>query len=847
MTERRLPDPRAAPSLWRSLSALAHLLPLLLVASAPARPVGGDRVFRSEPFGLRVTAPEDGWIFYPETNPAPKLLFKLTIFPRGTPGIPSVGVFVSDASSAADENAASDRARKALEAQGATEFEPRGGAVGGREAPGFRARMKNPAGGMLHLRCLQRIEHGFVYSFLCARAVEDTDADAKLDRILASVEFPEPKIAVESAETASWRKLAAKCAADLPWASAWPEAASRAKAENRLVLVLFQNYAPLDLPHTMRSGALMDPDVASLVEERFVVLELGPSDEAPFRDPKVFGMGKHTFGSAFLFVDADGHVVAQCGILDASFLDEFARGVLAERTETATEDARAAFRRGDLGAARKALEGIDSGEGHRLRAAILRRERKGQAAIEELNAAKRVAPKELEPELLCDEAVLLLRMKRSEEAAAVFERVVREWPDHPRACEAAFWLGSLDVLGRGAALGSARWRDLARDHPGSPWAWKAAANLLQQGAFATGTERTDWPEADLVRCATNPAPSPLARKDAGRAEREAVAWLVANQRGNGSWWNPMDGFGLGANLYTPACSAICAMALLAHPEEKGARAGAEKAVEYALDLDRAGKLKPGEDLAGVYSIWNRTFVAWALARSLRAKIGDSKAISAALQELVDSVVASQDHRGGWPYVHLPGDEGGSGIDPSASFVTAGVVLALLDVREAGEKVPKESIERALDFLARLREPDGTFRYLPDVPGALVDGVHPEACGRGPVCTLALARGGRRDSGRVKEVLELFLSHRGVFQAEWGKTLCHTGPEGFGAHYLFYDYLFASAALKELPSAERERFRGPLLADVLAARLADGSFCDLPGLGRPYATAMAALCLGELGP
>jgi hypothetical protein len=165
-------------------------------------------------------------------------------------------------------------------------------------------------------------------------------------------------------------------------------------------------------------------------------------------------------------------------------------------------------------------------------------------------------------------------------------------------------------------------------------------------------------------------------------------------------------------------------------------------------------------------------------------------------------------------------------------------------------VPKDSIERALDFLAKLRDEDGTFRYFSEVPGALVDGVHPEACGRGPVCALALRRGGRGGPGDdepLKRALELFLAHRREFKAEWGKELCHTSPEGFGAHYLFYDYLFAAKAARELPPEERGRYRGPLLADILAAHLADGSFCDLPGLGRPYATAMAALALRELEP
>src|SRR5260221_2572615 len=607
----------------------------------------------------------------------------------------------------------------------------------------------------------------------------------------------------------------------------------------------------------MRAGALTDPDFAILVDERFVVWTLATEGEAPFRDAKAFGMGKHSFGSAFLFVEPDGRVAAECGVANASYLDEFARGVLAGRKAEAPPKfeaggdaltrARELFRRGELAASEKLLAAMNRAEAHRLRAAIFRRERRGKEALEELHAAKRVAAKELEPDLACDEAVVLMRMKRSDEAVAGFERVVKDWPDHPRACEAAFWLGAFDVLRLGVTLGLDRWKKLVEAHPEGAWARKAAANLLGQGSFVTGVERLEWPEADLVACAAKPARAPLSAKEAARAEREAVAWLVANQREDGSWWNPMDGFSVGANLYTPACSAICGSALLADLDAKGARAGAEKLLGYALAMHRSGKLKAGEDLAGVYSIWNRTLVAWTFSRALRAGVGDAKDIEAAMQELADSVVASQDGRGGWPYVHLPGDAGDTGIDPSASFLTAGVALALLDVREAKASVPKESIERALDFLAKLRDEDGTFRYFSEVPGALVDGVHPEACGRGPVCALALRRGGRGDEALLKRTLDLFLAHRGEFEAEWGKELCHTSPEGFGAHYLFYDYLFAAKAARELPREARERFRGPLLADILGSRLADGSFCDLPGLGRPYATAMAALALRELGP
>jgi hypothetical protein len=107
------------------------------------------------------------------------------------------------------------------------------------------------------------------------------------------------------------------------------------------------------------------------------------------------------------------------------------------------------------------------------------------------------------------------------------------------------------------------------------------------------------------------------------------------------------------------------------------------------------------------------------------------------------------------------------------------------------------------------------------------------------------RGGACDVKRVKEALALFVKHEGGLRKEWHKELCHTGPEGQGSHYLFYDYRFAAEAARELPREERAPFRDAILRDVLAARFSDGSFDDMPGLGRAYGTAMALFTMRAL--
>jgi hypothetical protein len=145
----------------------------------------------------------------------------------------------------------------------------------------------------------------------------------------------------------------------------------------------------------------------------------------------------------------------------------------------------------------------------------------------------------------------------------------------------------------------------------------------------------------------------------------------------------------------------------------------------------------------------------------------------------------------------------------------------------------------------MREDDGTYRYMRDVARTREGGVAREACGRGPVCALGLRRNGRSDAAEVKRSLDLFVAHRDVFRPEWRKALCHTSPTGFGAHYLLYDYAFAAVALAEVPAADRKRPRAALLEDLLAQRESDGSFEDLPGLGRAWGTAAALLALDAL--
>src|SRR5262249_14283389 len=134
-----------------------------------------------------------------------------------------------------------------------------------------------------------------------------------------------PKTAPEDPKRAAWKRLAARCGSEIAWAASWDDAAKRATAEKKLVLAVYENYAALGPPQTAGTGALMDPDVLAIVNQRFVGFRMSAATEAPFRDPSSFGMGKHAWGTAFLVVRPDSTVVRSTDAMDPSVLADFLR------------------------------------------------------------------------------------------------------------------------------------------------------------------------------------------------------------------------------------------------------------------------------------------------------------------------------------------------------------------------------------------------------------------------------------------------------------------------------------------------------------------------------------------
>lgn len=821
--------------------------PLLLFLSlASIEP--SDFTFTSKRYGFSIERPSEDWGFY-STESVEGALFAASFYPRGSSGVPNITVYVERTKSS-EAYFWRDATLHAFEVKEGCEVAAETIRIAEHDHPALAGEIRSESGDQLGMRYAYVAREPYLYTLTGHWRADDESAQRAVDAALRSFALFDPDSDDETEDSARWRKLAARCGSEITWAATWKEAAERATKEHKLIFIVYESYPALDLPQTAASGPLMDPDLVRFLSLGFIALRMDADTEAPFRDPRAFGLSEHSWGGAFLFATPDGKIARETGIGDASHLLDVARDVCvpvlrAKPVGNAFERGLGHLTNGEFEKALEVLEPENSARGHRLRARILRQLRRGADALKALSAARRVGGDELEPELVVDEAVLHMRMGDYTEAQAGFERAVSEHPDSERAREAMFWLGTLEYLNEGAEEGTGWWRRLVESHPDDRWAWKAAANLLGRGSFVNGGERLEWPDAAVVASVARVESAPLGVRDLDRAARTARAYLVASQRTEGSWIAPSDAFGLGSNLYTPPITAICGASLLAAPQSLDERRAVERALAFTLATHAAGTLSAGSDLAGVYSIWGRAFALSFLCRCRAERVGDSAAIDAAISELTASIEASQHSGGGWPYVYFPGDPEGVGFDPSASFLTAGVVLALVDARAAKAKVSDESLAKALRFLDAMRMADGSYRYMPDMVEEAGTEAHPEAAGRGPLCALALLRGGACGVDRVREALVLFVKHQRGLQKEWHKELCHTGSEGQGSHYLFYDYRFAAEAVRELPRDERAPFREAVLRDVLAARFTDGSFEDMPGLGRAYGTAMAIFAMRAL--
>jgi hypothetical protein len=203
--------------------------------------------------------------------------------------------------------------------------------------------------------------------------------------------------------------------------------------------------------------------------------------------------------------------------------------------------------------------------------------------------------------------------------------------------------------------------------------------------------------------------------------------------------------------------------------------------------------------------------------------------------------------GGWAYY----DFNAKTKRPSGStmsFVTAAVLVALHEAKEAGADVPQRLVDRAMASLRRQRNPDFSYlygEYLKWEPTRLVN--RPSgSLGRSQACNVAMRLWG--DPLTTNAVIETWLD-RLFARNLWldigrKRPVPHESWCQVAGYFFYFGHYYAALCIEQLPEAERDHFKDHLAHILMNVQDKDGSWWDFPlyNYHQAYGTAFALMTL-----
>ncbi|MHC4598668.1 MAG: hypothetical protein ACYS47_06655, partial [Planctomycetota bacterium] len=704
----------------------AWILLAALVASAPGVEGGekDENVFASESCRFRIAKPGADWSFQ-ETGDASKGSYRLVVSLKEAGGKVQVTVRVAmPGASSAVPKRLRDNALKSIEGKPAyTAAKKTVMRLAGRSAPALEVSMES-GGETYRIRQGYLAEHGLIFTVgFHAPAKALPSRLSTLEGVCATFRFLEAP--PELVGKRRLHALASRCGTEFRWAAEWKPASDQARREKKLLLVLVRSISGFQITNSFLTSTFMDPDVVQLVRHRFVALRFRKSMGAPFESHAVYGLGPSTFGTTLLVVTPEGKVVGDTACYEPTAVHDLLIRCLAANPAwcrvVAPEDLRGAERaawflhRGEYEKAGALLRSPAAPEEHRLKAALLRRLRKGEEALDELEKARKSEKAVLDEDLDLDAAVLKIRMRRYREAYALLAGVMNRHPDHRREPEALFWRGACTFGLAGAKRAKAVWDGLIEKYPKSRWAWKAAA-VVTATSFAMGSmERLDWPSDEERGILLLPELRALSSAKAREAERDALEYLLSAQRSDGSWMSPSEVMMASKKIphdFTVAITAIGGLALLPYREEPRVARALHLAAGYLLHAREVAKAVGDRAYFMDYTVWRKAYVLWFFSECIETGFLRKKPLETMLSKIVEELHGKQKSGGGWSYyVTRELGEAKKPSDQSISFCTAAVMSALREAREAGIPLPEAMVSAGLGCLLRMKNGDGTFEYM----------------------------------------------------------------------------------------------------------------------------------------
>jgi hypothetical protein len=292
------------------------------------------------------------------------------------------------------------------------------------------------------------------------------------------------------------------------------------------------------------------------------------------------------------------------------------------------------------------------------------------------------------------------------------------------------------------------------------------------------------------------------------AASKGLAWLKEHQQADGSLGTK--GFGKSAVAASLAGRAFLMSGDKGPSEEY--RPACEKSLGYVLEKVGAdGILKEPEGSVAA-TMYNESYVATFLALSYRHN-KDAKTLDK-LKLMVSVILNAQNDDGAWRYQFKKGD--------GDSSVTACAVIALRAAKDAGLDVPQGALDKGSDYLLRLQNDDGGFRYTAAASGS----AFPRSAAS--AAALSAAGSGRTPAAdKARKYLEQFIPSEKL------------PPNSF---FLYGHYYGAQVMCHGATPVEISRkWQSALVSELARAQSKEGSWDDAM-FGSEYATATACVIL-----
>lgn len=324
----------------------------------------------------------------------------------------------------------------------------------------------------------------------------------------------------------------------------------------------------------------------------------------------------------------------------------------------------------------------------------------------------------------------------------------------------------------------------------------------------------------LAVCVVSPAPAqrvpqrpPLITEQAQKAIEKASAYLARSQSRDGSWRS-----GTQYGAYPCTMTSLSGLALLTGgntPVEGKYAANVRRAVDYVLSCSTNTGLisRPGEEQRPMYG-HGFAMLFLAEAYGMEQDATRQNRIKRVLEKAVELTGRSQSDWGGWLYTPDSGGDEGS--------VTVTQVQGLRAARNAGIKVPKNIIDKAISYIEKSANNDGGIRYTargggsarPPITAAAVAVLYNAGEYENPVAGKALAYMERMMNGNPQRALS---GHKFYTMLYLGQAMYQTGDEKWNAFF---------------PSVRD---------DLIKTQSADGSWMG-DSVGTTYGTAIALITL-----